>query len=138
MIGREKIVPSPKLVPLVLSDGERASLEALSRKRTASQSLAERARVVLACAEESGVAPLTRVAERTGVSRETVRKWRVRFLEGRHFTPASSSWLNLVECWFSVLSRKAGPETLVSQLSAGGRADLPEDVPEMPLELSSS
>ena len=76
-------MPSPKLVPLVLSDTERASLEALSRKRTASQSLAERARVVLACAEESGVAPLTRVAERTGVSRETVRKWRVRFLDGR-------------------------------------------------------
>jgi len=24
-----------------------------------------------------------------------------------HFTPTSSSWLNLVECWFSVLSRKA-------------------------------
>ena len=76
-------MPSPKLVPLVLSDAERASLEVLSRKRTASQSLAERARVVLACAEESGVAPLTRVAERTGVSRETVRKWRVRFMSGR-------------------------------------------------------
>ena len=76
-------MPSPKLVPLVLADAERALLEALSRKRTASQSLAERARVVLACAEESGVAPLTRVAGRTGVSRETVRKWRVRFTEGR-------------------------------------------------------
>jgi hypothetical protein len=24
-----------------------------------------------------------------------------------HFTPTSSSWLNLVECWLSVLSRKA-------------------------------
>jgi hypothetical protein len=34
-------MPSPKLVPLLLSDGERASLEALVRKRTASQSLAE-------------------------------------------------------------------------------------------------
>jgi len=76
-------VPSPKLVPLVLSDAERASLEALTRKRTASQSLAGRARVVLACAEEGGVAPLTRVAGQTGVSRETVRKWRVRFTEGR-------------------------------------------------------
>ena len=41
-------MPSPKLVPLVLSDAERAALEALSRKRTASRSLAERARVVLA------------------------------------------------------------------------------------------
>jgi hypothetical protein len=47
-------VPSPKLVPLVLPDAERASLEALSRKRTAAQALAERARVVLACAEKSG------------------------------------------------------------------------------------
>ena len=76
-------MPSPKLVPLVLSDAERASLEALSRKRTASQSLAERARVILACAEQSGVAPLTRVAGQTGLSRESVRKWRVRFMEGR-------------------------------------------------------
>jgi hypothetical protein len=62
-----------------LSDAECATLEALSRKRTASQSLAERARVVLACAEEGGVAPLTRIAGRTGVSRETVRKWQVRY-----------------------------------------------------------
>ena len=76
-------MPSPKLIPLVLSDDERASLEALSRKRTASQALAERARVVLACADEGGVAPLTRVAERTGVSRESVRKWRVRFMADR-------------------------------------------------------
>ena len=49
-------MPSPKLVPLVLSGAERASLEALSRRRTTSQSLAERARVVVACADEGGVA----------------------------------------------------------------------------------
>jgi hypothetical protein len=76
-------MPSPKLVPLALSDGERESLEALARKWTAWQSLALRARIVLACADESGVAPLTVVAARTGVSRESVRKWRVRFMEGR-------------------------------------------------------
>jgi transposase len=29
------------------------------------------------------------------------RRWHL------HFTPTSSSWLNLVECWVSVLSRKA-------------------------------
>ena len=77
------MVPSPELVPLLLSDAERASLEALARKRTASQALAERARIVLACAEAGGVAPLTRVAGAGGVSRETVRKWRVRFMDGR-------------------------------------------------------
>ena len=76
-------MPSPKLVPLILSDAERASPKVLSRKRTASQSLAERVRVALACADEGGVAPLTRVATQAGLSRESVRKWRVRFIEGR-------------------------------------------------------
>jgi transposase len=76
-------MPGPKPVPLLLCDGEREALEALARKRTASQSLAQRARIVLACAEEGGAAPLTAVAARTGVSREMVRKWRVRFMEHR-------------------------------------------------------
>lgn len=43
-------MPSPKLAPMLLTDPERA-LEALVRKRTASRSLALRARIVLACAE---------------------------------------------------------------------------------------
>jgi transposase len=76
-------MPSPKLVPLLLTDAEREALGTLARKRKASQSLAERARIVLACAEDGGVAPLTAVAARTGVSRESVRKWRVRFMEHR-------------------------------------------------------
>jgi transposase len=76
-------MPSPELVPLQLTDGERVALEALVRKRTASLSLALRARIVLACADEGGIAPLTAVAERTGVSRESVRKWRVRFMKDR-------------------------------------------------------
>jgi len=76
-------VPSPKLVPLLLTDDERDALESLIRKRTASQSLAQRARIVLACAEGGGTAPLTAVASRLGVSREMVRKWRVRFAEER-------------------------------------------------------
>jgi transposase len=76
-------MPSPKLVPLVLSDAERAALEALARKRTASQALAQRARIVLACTEDSGIVPVTAVAGRLGVSREMVRKWRSRFQEAR-------------------------------------------------------
>jgi transposase len=76
-------MPSPKLAPLLLTDGERAALEALVRKRTMSQSLALRARIVLACAEDGGTSPLTAVAASMDVSREMVRKWRVRFLEGR-------------------------------------------------------
>ena len=76
-------MPSPKLVPLLLADAERKALEALARKRTASQTLALRARIVLASSEDGGVAPLTSVAGRTGVSRESVRKWRVRFMKDR-------------------------------------------------------
>ena len=70
-------MPSPKLVPLAPTNGERESSVALVRYRTASQSLALRARIVLACAEESGVALLTRVATRAGVSREMARRWRI-------------------------------------------------------------
>lgn len=42
-------------------------------------------------------------------SAEPVRAWLALPSQARwhlHFTPTSSSWLNLVECWFSVLTRK--------------------------------
>jgi transposase len=42
-------------------------------------------------------------------SAEPVRKWLALPAQKRwhlHFTPTSSSWLNLVECWFSVLTRR--------------------------------
>jgi transposase len=66
-----------------LTDGEREALEALVRKRSASQPLAQRARIVLACAAAGGVVPPTAVAARTGVSREMVRKGRIRFMKHR-------------------------------------------------------
>ena len=38
---------------------------------------------------------------------EKVRRWFARHPRFRvHFTPTYSSWINLVECWFSVLSRR--------------------------------
>ena len=63
-------MPSPKPVPLELSDHERRVLGGWSRKRTASQALVLRSRIVLACAE--GRAPARAVAAGSGVSRETV------------------------------------------------------------------
>ena len=65
---------------LVLSDGEREQLSRWARRRTSSQALALRSRIVLECATG---APNTVVAERLGVSRPTVGKWRARFLEAR-------------------------------------------------------
>lgn len=64
---------------LVLSDDVRADLERYSRRRTVSQALALRARIVLACAagRDNGT-----VAEELGVNAHTVGKWRSRFVAG--------------------------------------------------------
>jgi transposase len=68
---------SQAAVPLVLADEDRAELVRWSRGEL--PWLAERARIVLACAEPgSGVA---RVAAELGSTRMTVRKWRTRFAE---------------------------------------------------------
>jgi len=73
-------VPSPKLVPLNLSDDERRALQAWSRRRKTAQALAERSRVILACAEGGSNSA---VAAGLGVSRDMVSKWRSRFLQAR-------------------------------------------------------
>jgi transposase len=70
----------PKLPELVLTDEERATLERWARRRTSSQALAERCRIVLACA--SG-ASNSEVAQDLGVARSTVIKWRSRFVARR-------------------------------------------------------
>lgn len=63
---------------VVLRESERAALLALSRSRNGSHALAQRAEIVLACAEGAGD---TAVAGRLGMSRDMVRKWRTRFAE---------------------------------------------------------
>jgi transposase len=73
-------MPDPRLAPLVLSEGERHTLENWARRRRTAQGLALRARIVLACAHGgSNVA----VAARLGVNRGTVIRWRARFLARR-------------------------------------------------------
>src|SRR5512140_2095779 len=69
-----------RLVPLVLSDAERRTLQGWATRRKNAQRLALRARIVLACAEGRSN---TAVAARLGISRTTVRKWRDRFLAAR-------------------------------------------------------
>jgi transposase len=73
-------VPSPKLVPLNLTDDERQTLEAWSRRRKTAQALAQRSRIVLACA---GGDSNSEVAAELGISRAMVSKWRSRFAEKR-------------------------------------------------------
>jgi transposase len=71
---------SPKLELIVLTDDERQVLEGWARRRTTAQALAQRSRIVLACAGNRSV---TEVAAELGLSRATVGKWRSRFLQGR-------------------------------------------------------
>jgi len=77
-----------RMAELVLSDSERETLERWARRHKSAQALALRCRIVLACAEG---ASNTEVAERLGVNRMTVGKWRARFvvhrLDGLHDEP---------------------------------------------------
>jgi len=70
----------PSAVVIELSVGEREELERWARRRRSAAGLAQRSRIVLACAEG---ASNTAVAERIGVSVPTVRRWRGRFAEQR-------------------------------------------------------
>ncbi len=65
---------------LVLSETERDELLALARRRKTAQAAALRARIVLACSEglENNA-----VAEQLSVTKQTVSKWRGRFVEYR-------------------------------------------------------
>lgn len=76
------------LAPVVLSDDERETLERWARRPTSAQALALRCRIVLECAKGGHN---TEVAERMGINRTTVNKWRARFqadrLDGLHDEP---------------------------------------------------
>ncbi|HET9258182.1 MAG TPA: helix-turn-helix domain-containing protein [Pseudonocardiaceae bacterium] len=67
-------------LPLELSPDERQVLTEWTRRHTTSQALAVRSRIVLEYARGRSN---TEVAERLGISRETVRKRRSRFVRDR-------------------------------------------------------
>ena len=68
------------LAELVLTDDERDTLGRWARRPTSAQALALRCRIVLACAEGGSN---SEIAERLGVNRSTVGKWRARFVQRR-------------------------------------------------------
>lgn len=65
--------------PVVLRDGDRSRLEALTRSSSIRAGLASRARIVLLAAK--GL-PNAEIARRTGTSRRTVVDWRARYVAG--------------------------------------------------------
>jgi transposase len=78
------------LYPLVLSDPERAELEAMARSRTLAAGLVERARVILALAAGE---PYAALSARLAVSTTALTRWRKRFerqrVAGLHDAPRS-------------------------------------------------
>src|SRR5258705_3243822 len=72
-IGR----PTP---PVILAVDERETLEQWARRPKTAQALAQRARIVLACATEHTNGDIARAA---GVTRQTVGRWRGRFAQKR-------------------------------------------------------
>src|SRR4051795_921741 len=73
-------MPSPLPVSIELTAEERAQLEAWERRRTSSQALALRSRIVLAAAEGPNN---SQIARDHGIAVSSVRKWRNRFAEHR-------------------------------------------------------
>lgn len=66
--------------PLTLTEVERETLGQWSRRPKTAQALAQRARVVLACASDR---TNTAVSAEVGLSKQAVGKWRARFVERR-------------------------------------------------------
>src|SRR3954467_8889877 len=73
-------MPIAAPVGIELTDDERVQLESWARRRTSAQALALRSRIVLLAADGRNN---TEIAERLGVHRPMVRKWRGRFAERR-------------------------------------------------------
>ena len=73
-------MPISVAVSIEVSEEERAQLESWARRRTSAQALALRCRIVLLAAQGLNN---TEIAERLGVHRPMVRKWRSRFAEYR-------------------------------------------------------
>jgi transposase len=66
--------------PLTITDEERATLERWARRPTTAQAVAQRARLILRCAAGT---TNTRVARDLHLTKQTVGKWRARFLAKR-------------------------------------------------------
>jgi hypothetical protein len=77
----EPLMPAGRpTVPIELSTEERETLRRWARRHSSSQALALRCRIVLACAEGG---TNKEIADRLGVNRTTVGKWRNRFAQRR-------------------------------------------------------
>jgi transposase len=121
-------MPSPMVV---VSDRDRATLECWTQSSTVSAGQRERAEIVLAVAAGAGVSGAARRLEFLDFLKrvakayprrqlhivldnyhthkhDDINKWLAKHPRiTLHFTPTSGSWLNLVEVFFSIITRQA-------------------------------
>ncbi len=86
------MVQRSRLTPITLTDGEREQLRQWARSRARARTIAQRARIILAC---DGGRTNRHVARQLRVTTQTVCKWRARFvarrLEGLTDSPRSGA-----------------------------------------------
>jgi len=80
---KEQDMPYPKPPAVILTEAERQALEKLVKRHTVGQQIAVRARIILAAADGSNN---TQIASRLGITPDTTRLWRDRWLQLRDIT----------------------------------------------------
>jgi transposase len=71
-------MPNPKPPAVILTEAERQALEKLVKRHSVGQQVALRARIILAAADGSNN---TQIASRLGITPDTARLWRDRWLQ---------------------------------------------------------
>jgi putative transposase len=129
-------MPGPQPRPIVLTDPQRETLEHLTRRRSSSQGLVRRARIVLAAAEGHNN---EQIARRLGINRETARLWRRVWSDAQELLAAAeeeeeeTSEKALRECVEGVLAdapRSGAPATFAPEQIVQIVALACEDPPE--------
>jgi putative transposase len=112
-------MPGPRPRPIVLTDPQRQTLEHLTRRRSTTQGLVRRARIVLAAAEGHNN---EQIARRLRINRETARLWRRVWSDAQELLAAAeeeeTSEKALCECVGEVLAdapRSGAPATFAPE-----------------------
>ncbi len=111
--------PGPQLLPIDLTERQKATLEQITRRQTASQNLVRRANIILTVATRMNN---QQAAQHLAIHRETISIWRERWLEA---TPllliaeaegiGAQEWLGLIEVVLSDASRTGSPATFTPE-----------------------
>jgi putative transposase len=127
-------MPGPRPQPIVLTDPQRETLEHLTRRRSTSQGLVRRARIVLAASEGHNN---EQIARRLRINRETARLWRRVCSDAQQLLAAAekeeTSEKALRECVEEVLAdapRSGAPATFAPEQIVQIVALACEDPPE--------